>query len=286
MKWEVMKWEVQEVNRNTFKTNFQSRAKLDRMVEWGVVQTKDRMAKMIIEENAGGSDYKQALHGVWVQMTGLPGELQEYLTIWAIGMILSVTKVVDMTFTREFERTRFQILVLDPSLILHSVDVVIGEFIYELHFWVKHEEMAQPVPIDMEDDSMEDKEEERDSSAGDPKPLQQDPHVQKCGTGSSSAAGSDAGIKKTHYGKSVLYHILVIEMLQDHDHEVEKDKYVVAVAGDAPGSNPPSPIMHEVEMAAIPESETPGRNKRRTESVDESSLERVEHMKAARNLDL
>jgi hypothetical protein len=29
-----------------------------------VVQTKDRMAKMIIEENAGGSDYKQALHGV------------------------------------------------------------------------------------------------------------------------------------------------------------------------------------------------------------------------------
>jgi hypothetical protein len=64
MKWEVMKWEVQEVNRNTFKTNFQSRAKLDRMVEWGVVQTKDRMAKMIIEENAGGSHYKQALHRV------------------------------------------------------------------------------------------------------------------------------------------------------------------------------------------------------------------------------
>jgi hypothetical protein len=29
-------------------------------------------------------------------MIGLPGELREYLTIWAIGSILGVTKDVDM----------------------------------------------------------------------------------------------------------------------------------------------------------------------------------------------
>jgi hypothetical protein len=62
-----MKWVVQEVDRNTFKANFQSRAELNRMVEWGVVQTKDRMAKMIIEESNGGSHYKQVLRQIWVQ---------------------------------------------------------------------------------------------------------------------------------------------------------------------------------------------------------------------------
>jgi hypothetical protein len=128
------------------------------MVEWGVVQTKDRMAKMIIEEGSGGSHYKQALRQVWVLMMGLPGELWEYLTIWAIGTILGVTKDVDMKFTRDFERAQFQVLVLDPSLIPNSIDVVIGEFIYELHFRVEQFEMAEPVLIDMEDDMMEDQE--------------------------------------------------------------------------------------------------------------------------------
>jgi hypothetical protein len=72
-----IKWVVQEVDINTFKANFQSRAELNRMVEWGVVQTKDRMAKMIIKESNGGSHYKQKLHMVWVQMMRLPYELRE-----------------------------------------------------------------------------------------------------------------------------------------------------------------------------------------------------------------
>jgi hypothetical protein len=49
------------VDRNTFRTNFQSRAELNRMVEWGTVQTKDRLAKMIIEEGNDVSHFKQAL---------------------------------------------------------------------------------------------------------------------------------------------------------------------------------------------------------------------------------
>jgi hypothetical protein len=95
-----------------------------------------------------------------VQMTGLPRELREYLTIWVIGTILGVTKDVDMKFTREYERTRLQVLVLDPSLIPQSIDVVIGEFVYELHFRVERAEMIHPIPIDMEDDAMDDREEE------------------------------------------------------------------------------------------------------------------------------
>jgi hypothetical protein len=59
---------VQEVDKNTFRTNFQSRA--GRMVEWGAMQTKDKVAKLIIEEGNGGSHFKQVLRRVWVQMTG------------------------------------------------------------------------------------------------------------------------------------------------------------------------------------------------------------------------
>jgi hypothetical protein len=51
------------------------------MVEWGVVQSKDRKVVMIIEESVGVSFFKQALKHVWVQMTGLPEELRDYPTI-------------------------------------------------------------------------------------------------------------------------------------------------------------------------------------------------------------
>jgi hypothetical protein len=61
---------VQEVDKNTFRTNFQFRAELSRMVEWGAVQTKDNVAKLIIEEGNGGSHFKQVLRRVWVQITG------------------------------------------------------------------------------------------------------------------------------------------------------------------------------------------------------------------------
>jgi hypothetical protein len=126
------------------------------MVEWGMVQTKDKQAKMVIEEGKGGSHFKQALWKVWVQMTGLPGELREYLTIYAIGTIIGVTKDVDIKFTRDFDRACFQVLVLDPTLIPHYIDVVIGEFIHELHFWVERDEMVQSTLIDMHDEPMDD----------------------------------------------------------------------------------------------------------------------------------
>jgi hypothetical protein len=51
------------------------------MVEWGMVQTKDKHAKMIIEEGKGDSHLNHALQKVWVQIMGLLGELREYLTI-------------------------------------------------------------------------------------------------------------------------------------------------------------------------------------------------------------
>jgi hypothetical protein len=144
-------WVIEELGKNRFKTFFLMKSEKNR-IEWGVVQTKDRKAKLQIKEVNGCNINKQSMRKVWVQVTKLPGELRDYLTIWAIGTILGVTKDVDMVFTRKFNRARLQVLVLDPALILTSCDVVIGYDIYELLFKVEPEEMSdQPVLLDMDD---------------------------------------------------------------------------------------------------------------------------------------
>ena len=98
-KW---KWNVESGgNSNTFKTLFPSKTELKRMAEWGVVQTKFNNAKLKIEERTMGDKAKFALPKIWVQFTGLPNDLHDFLTIWAIGSILEVTKAVDMRFTRQ-----------------------------------------------------------------------------------------------------------------------------------------------------------------------------------------
>jgi hypothetical protein len=188
----TVKWVVWEVDMNTIRANFQSKAELNHMVEWGMVQTKDRLAKMVIEEGNGGSHFKQALCRVWVQMTRLHGELSEYLTIWVIGTILGVMKYVVMKFTHEYERAWLQVLVLDASLIPQSIDVVIGEFIYELHFCVEHGDMTHSTPIDMDVDTMEDREEEGDGCGNNPKLMQQDQLAPRDGRANNSTGNDDA----------------------------------------------------------------------------------------------
>jgi hypothetical protein len=87
-------------------------------------------------------------------MTRMPSELRDFLTIWVVGTILGVTMDVDMIFTRQCNRARLQVLVLDPALIPTSIDVVIGDNIYELHFKVEPDEMRDnPRLLDMEDDN-------------------------------------------------------------------------------------------------------------------------------------
>jgi hypothetical protein len=148
-----MSWAVEEIEHNKFRTVFPSKGEMQRMIEWGLVHTKDRKAMLIIEELGGGSNVKQVMRKVWVQMTRLPSELRDFLTIWAVGTILGITKDVDMNVTRQFSRARMQVLVLDPALIPISVDVVIGDNVYELHFKVEPDEMHEnPKPLEMDDD--------------------------------------------------------------------------------------------------------------------------------------
>ncbi|CAO2152047.1 unnamed protein product [Urochloa humidicola] len=113
---------------------------------------------MEIEECVGACT-RYELPKTWIQFSGLPKELREFEVLWAVGSILGITKDVDMVFTRRYDISRIKMMVLDPSLIPQSVDVVIGDFLYELQFRVEIEsESSNPEPMNMdrEGDSRDD----------------------------------------------------------------------------------------------------------------------------------
>jgi hypothetical protein len=79
----------------------------------------------------------------------------------------------------------------------------------------------------------------------------------------------------------------VLETGLNAEQELELEDDEVAMGVEAPNSEPSSPNVQAIQLTAIPEAETPGRrSKRRAETMDESSLERAERIKTARNLDL
>jgi hypothetical protein len=83
------------------------------------------------------SEVKFVLPKVWIQFTGLPPHLRDFLIIWVVGSIMGVSKDVDMEFTHRHGISRMQVLVMNPNLIPHSVNIVIGEGFYELKFRVE-----------------------------------------------------------------------------------------------------------------------------------------------------
>jgi hypothetical protein len=59
-------WKIDELGKNRFKTIFPSKGEMNRMIEWGIVQTKDRKAKLLISEANGCNISKQSMRRVWV----------------------------------------------------------------------------------------------------------------------------------------------------------------------------------------------------------------------------
>uniref|UniRef100_C6JRS1 DUF4283 domain-containing protein n=1 Tax=Sorghum bicolor TaxID=4558 RepID=C6JRS1_SORBI len=120
------------------------------------MDTKSVKGKICFEKGVEDDVYKYEIDKVWVQFRGLPKEFREFPIIWAIGSILGVPRAVDTKFTKKFGRARMKVAVLDPSLILNLVDVVIGDFVYELQFRVDQDvPNGEPEVIDM-DSTMED----------------------------------------------------------------------------------------------------------------------------------
>jgi hypothetical protein len=124
-------WIVEESGDNTFRMVFPSKAELLRMVEWGVVHTKFQQAKIKIEERMVDNEVKFVLPKVLIQFTGLPPHLRDYLILWAVRSIMGVRKDMDMEFTRQQNISRVHVMVMNPNLIPNSVNIVIGDGLYE-----------------------------------------------------------------------------------------------------------------------------------------------------------
>jgi hypothetical protein len=82
-----------------------------------VVHSKFQNTKIKIEEGMVDSEVKFVLPKAWIQFTGLPLHLRDYLIIWVVGSIMGVIKEVDMEFTRQHDISRMQVMVMNPNLI-------------------------------------------------------------------------------------------------------------------------------------------------------------------------
>jgi hypothetical protein len=147
------KWNMEEIDNNSFKTIFPSKVELQRIVKWGVVHTKFQSAKIKIEERLVDNEVKFVLPRMWIQFTGLPAHLHDFLIIWVVGAIMGVTKDMYMVFMRNHGISLMQVLVLNPNLIPNSVNIVIGDGLYELKFSVElNGEAGTPHPMEMDQD--------------------------------------------------------------------------------------------------------------------------------------
>ncbi|TVU40757.1 hypothetical protein EJB05_14233, partial [Eragrostis curvula] len=260
-KW---KWNVEDVGNNTFRTLFPSRAELMRMVEWGVVQTKFQKAKLRIEQRMIGDKVKNVMPKIWVQITGLPKELMDFLIIWAIGAILGVTKDVDMGFTRKHDICRMQVLVLDPNLIPQFVDVVIGDYLYELQFMVEENvDEDNPEPMDMDfhgndndmgHDGSNDESHTPDGKSGPPNGKGNTVQKGKSGVTGSLSANEAKQRRATIAGHAALqkpvYHITVPGL---GGHGMPSAYLTQDTVNDAPGVDSADSVAEAVDAHVLPQ---------------------------------
>ncbi|KAJ1275894.1 hypothetical protein BS78_05G171000 [Paspalum vaginatum] len=105
-------WTLEEINEKTFMTTFPSNVELQRLILWGPLEAKNAKGKLEISEGKDADVWKYEIPKSWIQFRGLPKELREFPIIGAIGSIF----------------------VLEPELIPEYVNVVIGDYVYELQF--------------------------------------------------------------------------------------------------------------------------------------------------------
>ncbi|XP_008649685.1 uncharacterized protein [Zea mays] len=268
---------------------------LNHMIEWGVVQTKFK-ASMTIEEKSGPKEVKATLPKVWIQFTGIPNDMMEFLLIWAVGSILGVTKTVDMKFTNQYGICRLQVMVLDPLLIPQFIEVVIGECLFELQFRVEENmDGDSPVPVDMDDFSCgedENKSDQLEDVVRGGNSLPPNNSAPDSGKSVSKGAGNDGNTGKKGAAHDVISSVVQYADLglgmQGVDHAGNPTQAVVPATSSCMAvSVPCTPDV--AAMAAVPEATMglteSGRSKRRNRSGNGDSMQRASKLKAARNLD-
>lgn len=251
------------------------------MVEWGKVHTKVGDAEMQIVERGVGNEVKYVIPKVWVQCKGIPSELREYLIIWAVGSILGITKAVDMVFTRRYDIARLQVLVLDPSLIPEVVDVVIGDYLYELAFRVEPENgPEEPIPMDMDnigDGDFEKKNDGNEKGDSGKEPGPRGSSQSKLGSGSMFCEKGGPSL-----------HSIQVGLTADSGGLNLSDEEFDGLHDDVIGvERVQSQESLVAKLSAIPEAAvSPSRrSKRRASDSDQLVLQRAEKSKADKNLE-
>lgn len=263
------------------------------MVLWGPVVIKSVEAIMEIEESGDKNVYKYEIPKVWVQFRGLPDDLLEFPIIWAVGSILGSTRMVDMKFTNEHRMARMKVAVLAPELIPDLVDVVIGDYVYELQFRIEKDNGDNPAPIYMDIDPKND-----EDNGGNLGEKEDDPNNAK--TNETHAAnknnlGNIDGTSPT-MGSS---HTGAAHESTPHSSRVSKPVVKLAPTGSqgswkAKVSVSPDDLQNtllgqqQVKPNNLPADAytSPIRSSKRNAAAnDEDSLERATKLKAKRNLD-
>jgi hypothetical protein len=276
-------WSVKCLGNNVFSTSFPSVGELHRMIEWGTVHTKFG-AKMQVKEEGSREEIKYVMPKVLVQFTRLPRELREYPLIWAVGSMLGISKEVDTVFTRKFDRARLQVAVLDPNLIPQYVDVVVGDYIYELKFKVEVEvDGDQPMLMDMDDfgayDDGDFQDQSKDDNLGEKGSRGSDSldpsngttgAVDKASTAKQNSNKTGANSVRDG-GPAAIPYLAQMDLGQPQETGSVVGIAIIEALGGIPevtGS------VHDLR-----------RSKRRTDSVSEDSLVRAEKLTAGYNLD-
>ncbi|CAD6219292.1 unnamed protein product [Miscanthus lutarioriparius] len=278
------KWVVEEINENSFATTFPSSAELKRMDDWGPVEARSAKAKLTISEKKDAEVYKSEIPKVWVQFHGLPSDLRNFPIIWAVGTILGATKMVDMKFTKRFGRPRLRVVVLSPKLIPDLVDVVIGDFVYELQFRLEIEEEENDLRlIDMDNQPGESgkKDDDLDILNKDPTPNAKESDSNKENTkkdkkdGSSSAPPAAKNSNKGTQAALLSRPTMELKSIGLFD----STKAWVLKSFDGP-LNSKSPVQTPAENT------TPTRWSKRNVAIgDQDSTERAAKLKACKNLE-
>ncbi|PWZ09232.1 hypothetical protein Zm00014a_041557 [Zea mays] len=104
------------------------------MVAMKYVHDADGKSIMVIQELEQKIELVQHLEKVWVNIYGVPYEIRSFLPLWAVGTIIGATHKVDVRYTKQVGVVRLLVGVTNVDKIPESVDIVVGEGLYEILF--------------------------------------------------------------------------------------------------------------------------------------------------------
>jgi hypothetical protein len=91
---------------------------------------------MFIQELDQKIEPAHHLQKAWVNIYGVSFEIRSFLPLWAMGTIIGATQKVVLRYTKRMGVVRLPIGVTNVDKIPESMDIVVGDGLYEIFFEV------------------------------------------------------------------------------------------------------------------------------------------------------